>query len=103
VVTSKNTGRPAAVQVLPPDEPPGVRMLRDAEWNARPIIGAPSRPAQYRQIAGRNFSVRFVLVNRPCFDHLPTPTAHFAVDGKRVSRTAAYTLAASLMTERRGL
>jgi hypothetical protein len=99
VVISKNTGRPAAVQA----PSPGARILRDAEWLARPCIGQGTKPAQHRQIEGRNFSIRFVLVNRPCFDHYPTPTAHFTVDGKRVSRTAAYSLAASLLTERRGL
>ena len=103
MVTSHRSGALAAVKVPPTLESPGARILRDAEWDARPIVGGPPRPAQYRQIGGRNFGVRFIAVDRPCFDGLATPTVHFTVDGKRVSRTAAYSLAASLLTERRGL
>jgi len=97
-------GRKKATAVPPEAQirTPGVRILRDAEWQARPIVGQRAKPPQYRQIEGRNFGVRFVLVDRPCFDHLPTPTVHFTVDGKRVSRAAAYGLAASVMPERRG-
>lgn len=52
------------------------------------------KPASSETIDGRVFSVEYHIVNRKCYDAMPTPTACYKIDGKRVSRAVFYSTAA---------
>jgi hypothetical protein len=55
--------------------------------------GEAAKPAAASEIGGRVFSVQYHVVNRKCYDAMPTPTACYKVDGKRVSRKVFYSSA----------
>lgn len=52
--------------------------------------GQDPRPEVSEEINGVTFSVRYNVANRKCYDSLPTPTACYKIDGKRVSRKVFY-------------
>lgn len=52
--------------------------------------GQDAKPACSQVIEGAEYSVRYHLTNRKCFDSLATPTACYKINGKRVSRAAFY-------------
>lgn len=45
-------------------------------------------------INGMEFEVSYHLVNRKCYEHIQTATEMFKVNGKRISRSAAFKLLA---------
>jgi hypothetical protein len=44
-------------------------------------------------INGHTFTVSYFIVERKCYDALPTPTQMIKVDGKRVSKKTAFQIA----------
>lgn len=48
------------------------------------------RPAQSAVYGNTTYSVEYFVSNRKCYDGLPTPTAMFKINGKRVSRAVFY-------------
>lgn len=66
------------------------KRLLELEVKAHSYPGEDLKPAMSAEIAGHLFTVSSHIVNRKCYDFLPTPTAQFKMDGKRVSRQAAY-------------
>jgi hypothetical protein len=60
---------------------------------ARPFPGDNMLPAVECEINGKTFRAEFFVVNRECYDSLPTPTLKLTVDGKRISRANAYAIA----------
>ena len=60
---------------------------------ARYFPGERPVPPAHGAIGGRAFEVRFLEVKRCCYDGLATPTAMFKLDGRRVSRAAAFQVA----------
>ena len=70
------------------------KQLRDIDNAAAFYPGQQSKPAASAEIEGRVFAVEYRLVNRKCYDCLPTPTASYKIDGRRVSRAVFYADAA---------
>jgi hypothetical protein len=74
---------------------PNQQLLFAAELQASPHVGDDQvLPSVTVVINGHTITVSSHYVNRKCYDNLPTPTVMFKVSGKRVSRAAAYALAA---------
>ena len=48
------------------------------------------KPASTETIDGVEYSVQYHLTNRKCYDGMPTPTACYKINGKRVSRAVYY-------------
>ncbi len=63
----------------------------DTLWFATQQRGMTSEP-QRLMLRGIDFEVRFVSVNRKCYDNMPTPTALIYANGKRISRAKAFAM-----------
>ncbi len=64
--------------------------LREIDNTAAFDAWQESKPAASAELDGRTFTVQYRLVNRKCYDCLPTPTASYKIDGKRVARAVFY-------------
>lgn len=47
------------------------------------------------ELAGHQFSVCFITVNRKCYDFNATPTLQLKMDGKRIAKKAAFAVLAA--------
>lgn len=70
--------------------------LRAAQRAAYFEHGETKKPAVSVELGAHTFTVEYIVVNRKCYDFMPTSTVGFKVDGKRTSRAAAYKLAEAL-------
>lgn len=70
-----------------------VTQLSRAISRARPFPGSNMLPPVECEISGKTFRAEFFVVNRKCYDSLPTPTLKLTVNGKRISRADAYAIA----------
>jgi hypothetical protein len=70
------------------------RELSRLSYEASVAMDKGEEASMTKEIAGHQFTVSYHVVNRECYDNLPTPTVMFKVAGKRVSRKAAYELLA---------
>jgi hypothetical protein len=69
---------------------PTRNQLHQIEWAAKFIPSEDKRPAQSAVYGDTTYSVEYFVTNRECYDGLPTPTAMFKINGKRVSRAVFY-------------
>ena len=66
------------------------KQLRKAEIESRFYPGESAKPAVEVSINGLHFRVQHIVVKRKCYDGFTTPTVQFKLNGKRISRTAAF-------------
>jgi len=65
---------------------PTIKQLIWLEIAAKFGPGCAKKPAATLTVGDNTFSVEYFVTNRKCYDNLPTPTAMFKINGKRVSR-----------------
>jgi len=70
------------------------KALFDAIWKSHFYPGANPAPAVEVEIDGKTFRAEHTAVNRKCYDFMPTPTLRLKLNGKRISREAAFALLA---------
>ena len=69
---------------------PTRQQLLTIDCAARYWPGEATKPASVETIEGTEYSVQYHLTNRKCYDAMPTPTACYKINGKRVSRAVYY-------------
>ena len=72
---------------------PTTQELLNIEFAARFAPYEKQKPAQSAVYNNIKYSVEYFIAKRKCYDFMPTPTAMFKVNGKRVSRKVFYSFA----------
>ena len=65
---------------------PTLSQLIDLKIAAEFSPGCAKKPAATLTVGDTTYSVEYFVTNRACYDNLPTPTAMYKINGKRVSR-----------------
>jgi hypothetical protein len=68
------------------DMKPTAKQLIWLEIAAKFGPGCAKKPAEMLTVGDNTYSVEYFVTNRKCYDNLPTPTAMYKINGKRVSR-----------------
>jgi hypothetical protein len=65
---------------------PTIKQRMSVEIAANFGPGCAKKPAEMLTVGDNAYSVEYFVANRKCYDNLPTPTAMYKINGKRVSR-----------------